>query len=260
VEKVLTEARAGRYPDVVLQEALQISYLAGSDLFERYEPPEKEIIRSEFSDALGRFIGFGINPLGLVYNTKSVAADKLPQSYEDLLDPRWNKRFTFNTEDIGWVIGIVEHMGKAKGDKYIENLSKQQPAGGKGHSLQIQKVAAGEYDFALPSYAHLVSNFKRKGAPVDFVYLSPVFTNYNALGLVKQGKHKAAGKLLIRFLISREGQEAYAKTGRVPARRDVKPIDAKLLENIEFSPFKGEWASTYKAYGEFVQKLFMQGR
>ncbi|MFQ5903724.1 MAG: substrate-binding domain-containing protein, partial [Candidatus Binatia bacterium] len=120
-----------------------------------------------------------------------------------------------------------------------------------------QEVAAGAYDIGITSYPDLVSNFKRIGAPVGFAYIRPIFSRFSALGLVKKGKHKAAGKLLMRFLLSKEGQEMYRDSGRMPARLDVKPLDPRLTENVVFTPLKPEWVPLYRPYAEFIQKTFL---
>lgn len=257
LEKILAESRAGKYPDVIGINFFQIAHLANNDFFEPYSSPESERIRKEFKDSRRRFVGFGFNPFSLVYNTQAVSAAELPQSYEDLLDKKWKGRLGFITQDVAWVVGIIDFMGKKKGEKFLKDLSKQNLHLRRGHSLQIQEVAAGAYDIGITSYSYLASRFHRIGAPVDFAYIKPIFTGYNGLGLVKKGEHKAAGKLLIRYLLSEEGQKMYRDTGRMPASQDVAPQDARLTENVEFTPATEQWAAMYKSYAKFVQKVFL---
>jgi iron(III) transport system substrate-binding protein len=257
LEKILAESRAGKYPDVIGINFFQLAHLASIGLFEPYSPPEGKRIRKEFKDSQRHFTGFGINPFSLVYNTQAIPSAELPQSYDDLLDTKWKDRLGFVTQDVAWVVGIIDLMGKGKGEKFLKTLSKQNLHLRRGHSLQIQEVAAGAYDIGITSYSYLASRFHGIGAPVDFAYIKPVFTNYSGLGLVKKGRHKAAGKLLIRYLLSEEGQKMYRDTGRMPASQDVAPLDSRLTENVEFTPATEQWAAMYEDYAKFVQKVFL---
>lgn len=260
LEKVLAESRVGRYPDVVGNNFFENSYLASRDFFEPYEPAEKKFVRPEFVDPKNRFIGIGFNPFALAYNTNFLRPGDLPRTYEDFLDPKWKGKLGFNPSNVGWVIALVDFMGKERGEKFFQDLSRQEIGLTRGNSLHIQHVAAGEYRIGIATYAYLISLAKRKGAPVDFAYLKPIFSDWSVDGLVKRAEHKAAGKLLIRFLLSQQAQKLYRDTGRMPTRIDVKPLDPRLTEDVKFNPFKPEWADRYRAYAEFVQRIFAKRR
>ena len=49
------------------------------------------------------------------------------------------------------------------------------------------------------------------------------------MGLTTLGPHPNAGLLFLEYALSREGQEVFRKAGYIPARKDVPPLDPKLL-------------------------------
>jgi iron(III) transport system substrate-binding protein len=58
---------------------------------------------------------------------------------------------------------------------------------------------------------------------VQYVFDEPVITYVHPMVLAKGAPHPNAGKLLISFILSVEGQRMLRDQGRIPAHRDVDP-------------------------------------
>ena len=58
--------------------------------------------------------------------------------------------------------------------------------------------------------------------------MNPVITTGGPLGLAAKAQHPNAGKLLIDFILSKEGQSRLRKFYRIPSRTDLEPLSAKL--------------------------------
>ena len=90
-------------------------------------------------------------------------------------------------------------------------------------NLLAQLVAAGEFKGALTAYSQTFEVLKPAGAPVDWVYLNPVFANIHPTGVAAKAPHPNAARLFIDFVLSKRGQELIRGMNRIPDRIDTPP-------------------------------------
>jgi ABC-type Fe3+ transport system substrate-binding protein len=70
---------------------------------------------------------------------------------------------------------------------------------------------------ALDIFNHHAVVSAAKGAPVDWLKLEPIAAPIQVASLLKDAPHPNAGKLLIEFLTSDEGQRIFASVDYIPA-------------------------------------------
>ena len=130
-------------------------------------------IREAYRDPDGLWTPTRLSYYSIAYNTRLVPADKVPKTYEDLLDPQWKGK-------MAWRIGSVERhaavphqsaprLGRGEGAAYFEKLKDQKIVNfgaGSARTL-VDRVIAGEYAIALNIFAHHPLISKAKGAPVN---------------------------------------------------------------------------------------------
>ena len=208
VERILQEARAGQYPDVVTNNFFQLLTLVDNKILEPYHFPEQKAVRKGFVDSEGRFAAIGITPFAVSYNTKNIKPQDVPKKYEDFLDPKWKGELGV-VPQVGWGLSMLDALGEKKGEAFLRTLAKQNVRVNTGNSLQLQLLSAGEFKLGVSNIVYLITNLKAKGAPVDFAYIDPVYADFTATGLVAKGSHKAAAGLFIRYLFSEEAQRLY---------------------------------------------------
>jgi ABC-type Fe3+ transport system substrate-binding protein len=167
----------------------------------------------------------------MAYNTKLVPPDQVPKTYDDLLDPKWKGK-------IAWRIGtssgtplfittIRLARGEDKAQEYFAKLSEQKIinfGSGSARTL-VDRVIAGEIPIALNIFAHHPLISKAKGAPVNTVLLDPVPSTAGTMVVPKGVRHPHAAMLLADFILSKEGQEIFAKAEYFPVRPDVAPLE-----------------------------------
>lgn len=188
-----------------------------------FVPPSAAAYPADMKDPDGYYTAQVVNFMVPAYNTDMVAAEDAPKTYEDLLDPKWKGAIAWAASMtqggppgfIGTVLGI---MGEEKGMEYLRKLSEQDivnvPA---NQRVVLDQVVAGEYPLAICVFSHHVEISKGKGAPVDWVGLEGGVTNtMDPCFLMKDAPHPNAGKLLIEFIISDEGQKVLADGGYIP--------------------------------------------
>ena len=113
------------------------------------------------------------------YNTRMVAKTSVPKSFSDLLKPEWKGNIGMDSRPYEWFGTMVKAMGEEKGLAFMRELAKQATLRN-GRTILAQLVAAGEFKGALTAYSQTFEALKPAGAPVDWVYLNPVFRQHSS--------------------------------------------------------------------------------
>jgi iron(III) transport system substrate-binding protein len=198
-----------------------------------------------YRDPKGNLAPTRLSYVGLAYHTRQVSADRVPKTYEDLLDPQWKGRMAWPYATTGrylFLINLRLAWGEDKAMAYFKKLAEQKIinfASGSARTL-VDRVVAGEYPIALNIYAHHPLISAAKGAPVDAQLLDPVPSAAGTISVIKDAPHPHAAMLLLDFILSREGQkilsdaEYFPANPNVPARPQlagIVPKTAGLTEN-----------------------------
>jgi ABC-type Fe3+ transport system substrate-binding protein len=120
-------------------------------------------------------------------------------------------------------------MGEEKGMAYLRKLIDQRitPVPNAGRAL-LDQVIAGEYQIALPIFNNHAVISAAKGAPSGWIAMNPALGLLSVISLTKNGPHPNAGKLLIDFLESEEGQKLVRDADYMPVDPAVPPMDPTL--------------------------------
>ena len=155
------------------------------------------------------------------YNTDLVKPAEVPNSYEDLVHPRWAGRVGIEGGDVDWFGAMVKYMGEEKGMAFFRKLAESRPQIRTGHTLMAELVASGEIPLAATIYNHNVERLAVKGAPVKWKAINPTFGRPNAIGVAKKAPHPYAAMLFVDFMLSKEGQTILKERNRVPSSLSV---------------------------------------
>jgi iron(III) transport system substrate-binding protein len=146
-------------------------------------------------------------------------------------------------------------MGDEKGLSFMRELAKQAQLRA-GRTLVAQLVAAGEFKGALTAYSQTFETLKPAGAPVDWVYLNPVFANIHPTGIAAKAPHPNAARLFMDFVLSKRGQELIRGMSRIPDRTDVLPEQARLMEGIKPAFAPTEVLDNFERYARMFDEMF----
>jgi iron(III) transport system substrate-binding protein len=185
-----------------------------------------------------------------------VKKQDLPQSYQDLLDPKWKGRLGIEAEDVDWFGAVVKELGEEKGLKLFRDIASTNGLSvRKGHTLLAGLVAGGEVPFALTVYNHNAERLKQKGAPIDWYAIAPAFVRPNGMALSRKPAHPHAAVLFYDFLLSEDGQRILEKGNYVPANlRLDNPAQKLPLKFIDPAIVLDESAKWEKLWDEIVIK------
>ncbi|HVO91702.1 MAG TPA: extracellular solute-binding protein [Terriglobales bacterium] len=229
-QRILTETSAGQYfSDVASVSSMEMGLLKSKNLLQAYDPPEAAGFPATTKDKEKFFTAIYARNFVMGYNTAMIAEKDRPKDWPDLLDPKWKGgKIGIDEEEFEWYGTLVDYWGREKAGKFIKALATQQPTLRRGHSLLAQLLAAGEFPVALV-FPFEIEQLKRRGAPVEWSNASdPIVTSINVVALSTKAPHSNAGKLLINYILSEEGQTIIKNVSRVPIRPGVKPNVTKL--------------------------------
>jgi iron(III) transport system substrate-binding protein len=256
LQRTATEAKAGRFAvDVVTAAGFQLQLMKELGLTQSFTPPDASAYDAGFKDPDGHWINVHSLLNSMAYNTQLVRANEAPKRYEDLLAPRWKGRIGVNVQDPEWYVNLQRRWGKEKARSYLKALAAQQPGIRDGHNITAQLLAAGEFHAVTNTYAHIAARIKGQGGPVQYVFDEPVITYVHPIALVKAAPHLNAGKLLISFILSVEGQRMLRDQGRIPGHRDVDP-QVFSLRNVKLQASDPRLAKEYGPAGEEMRAIF----
>ena len=227
--RILNETRAGNYLfDVVRQSTFTIGQLIQRGLLQPYDSPERSGYNAGWKDQQGYWTSTDDNYFVIGYNTRLVSERDAPKNWDDLLLPKWRGQITLDPDNHVLLGGLEQSWGRDKALAYFRRLAEQQIQFRKGNTLIAQLIVAGEYPLGFV-YGHRVEFLKSQRAPIEWVStMNPIVTTGGPLALAAKAEHPNAGKLLIDFILSKEGQSQLRKYYRIPSRADLEPLSPKL--------------------------------
>lgn len=255
--RVLAEHQRKKFlADVIMITAPECDVLKEKGVFGRYVSPHREYFVDKDPDGYWTDAYLTINTIG--YNTKLVSPQSAPKTYNDLLDPKWKGKMGMDTKAFYWFASMLKMMGEAKGLEYMKKLSEQNIQFRTGRTLLAQLMAAGEISIGITLYNYRVEKMKMEGAPVEWIAIEPVIAEVHPVGISSRTPHPNAAKLLLNWLLSRDGQEVLAGIDRIPSRIDVDPTVPKLKKGLKIAPYDSNIAKDYQKYVNLYHKILMK--
>ncbi len=145
---------------------------------------------------------------GFDYNTKLIPAADVPKKLDDLLLPKWKGKIaTSPYQGIeGSYLGLPEALGHDGVAKFYTALSKQ--LGGLLRCGVMDRVASGEFlIFGIDCGDYAARLAQRSGMPIGVFYPKEGAGLYFlAPGIPKTAPHPYSARLVLAYLLSREGQ------------------------------------------------------
>jgi iron(III) transport system substrate-binding protein len=256
MERILTEARSGRNLwDVMMTSSFYGYNLKKRGMLAAYDSPERKFYRDGYKDPQATWTSIFTNYGAFGFNTRNVAKTSIPKSYNDLLKPEWKGNIGIDSRAYEWFGTMVKAMGDEKGLAYMRELAKQVSLRN-GRTILSQLVAAGEFKGALSAYSAQFEQMKPAGAPVDWVYLNPVFANIHPTGISAKAPHPNAGKLFVDFVLSKRGQELVRNMNRIPDRSDTPPEQMRFIEGVKPAFAPNEVLENFEAYAKTFHDIF----
>ncbi|MFC1814641.1 ABC transporter substrate-binding protein [Thermodesulfobacteriota bacterium] len=257
VSRVAEEYSVGRYiVDVIGSTQFGEIVLEEKNLLQEYYSPqlanidEGTIKKGKQGGAFSA--GHFQSGIGLAYNSKQISPEELPQTYQDLLDPKWKGILPIGATSTG--ITWMGNMFETFGEEFIKKLSQQNfvPHAVSGRAI-LDMVIGGEYLFTPTGFDSHVRKSKKKQAQVGWKPLEPVASYIGQIMLPKHSTRSHAALLYIDFDLSKTGGELWKSNGYNSPRKDV-PGERNYVKY--YGPYSTNqvtmWSNLFNKY--FVKK------
>jgi iron(III) transport system substrate-binding protein len=248
LQRAITEAAAGRHDvDVMESDSFALEALNRESLLQDVRSPYADDLVPQARAHAG-WVGTRVNIVAGVYNTRLVKKERLPKTYEDLLDGAYKGMLGIEADDYDW-FGML--MGLIGGEKGLKLFREIVAANGisvrKGHTLLANLVVSGEVPLALTTYVYKVEQLKKDGAPIDWLAIPPAVARFEGAGVARRAAHPNAAILFFEFMLS-DAQELLRARDFFLARRNTRvlPGGVSFLDPAKALDENQKWSRYFR--------------
>src|SRR4029450_11037625 len=124
--RYLLEARTGsNLADVYQSSVFPIMNLAEKGLLAKYYSPERDGYIETLRDTDGYRHATYLNPVTMAYNSRMLKPNEVPNSYQELLQPKWKEKMGFVLSHTEWYFAMLQSMGEEKGRQDMAARTRQ---------------------------------------------------------------------------------------------------------------------------------------
>ncbi len=262
VTKISTEAQAGHVDADVIWVGDAADYVSFKEegILQPYTSPELDsgAIAADYVDPDGYYTAGRLVGVGIAYNTALVTPEEAPKTWNELLDPKWKDQIVMS--DPG-TAGTTKYWMNAMmcSDKYGADFMQKLHDNGclleSGTTATHNQLAASAYKVGV-CLDYVSANLIAEGSPIAFLYPEETVSIASPVGLVADCNNEENGKLLIDFMLSKEGQEILVANNLVSVRSDVtQSVDLSTIPSFLECDF-GKLATDGKANLEAFNKIW----
>lgn len=232
VARAVAEARGGRTIGDVFQTPIEnVVQMHEQGLLIDKVPPEAAEYPAGFKGPF--WVGTDMQFFIMAWNTNLVKKGQEPQSFDDLADPKWKNKIIAEPRDLEMALAFSKYKFKSeeKAIALLKKIAANNVEFHKGHSQLAELLVAGQAAVCFTCYSHHYPKRIRKGAPVGYS-LNEGVASMVATGVFKNAPHPKSAWLFARWVVSRDGQKAWAIGGRTPSHPKVEPKDKTRTKKI----------------------------
>ena len=238
---------------------------AGRELLTPYKPQNWDAIPTDLKDPDGRWFAIHSGSVAFIVNTQALGSTPAPKSWDDLLKPEYKGKIGLldpSSAFVGYAVATAANLAKGgtldnwdPGVAYLKELYKQELIIPK--QTATARVLSGEIPILLDyDFNGYRLKYKDSG-PIEVVLPQEgtIVLPY-VVGLVANGPNPEEGKRFLDYVLSDEGQRAWADGFVRPIRAELMSAEtqAKFLPAAEYARSK---AVNYQQMA-MVQKTFTE--
>ena len=192
----------------------------------------------------------------IFYNPKLVSGKEF-KSHKDLLDPKWTGKLILDDPrraGPGQATFTFFYLHPDLGPNFIRALGKQQITIMKDFAQEVDAIGQGRYPVLIGTADFVATARAKQGIPITIVDPrqlkegTDVSPANGALALFNRAPHPNAARIYINWLLSKEGQTAFARaSGYVSSRLDVP--------NDHAEPWRVPQAGSIKTYNRAAMQV-----
>lgn len=154
---------------------------------------------------------YEIYPESVAWRTDRISGDDVPKTLKGLADSKLAGRVGTTPNIARLATGLVETYGEDGANDLLKKLSTLDNKVYASHAALSDALASGEIDVAWDLVAARPIGLKKKGAPVDWRPMDPLYAESNCVGILQSTRNPYTAALFLDFMLSKEGAEANDK-------------------------------------------------
>lgn len=167
-----------------------------------------------------------VSLVGIAFNTKLVPPGTEPKSWKDLADPKYQGKLVMgDPRAAGLPNTLFAHLTALYGEDWLRKvLADNKPTFPRQPRTTTEDLARGQYSIQVAALYRTVQNLQDQGSGLPLKFYFPEeggMGSQTTLVAVKNAPHPNAARLFINFMMSQEGQAAFALGGNAPLRHGV---------------------------------------
>ena len=206
ISTVLTEYQANKLMADVIQGPLPVlEILKEQGVVRNYKAKAAEGY-PDWAKRDGIYL-FGIEYVGLIYNTQLVAPADVPKRYEDLADPKWKGHIVManpasHATTISWLVGLKENVFATEAEwmAFVRGLAANEPMFVASFGPTPAPIASGEKKIGISMPKDIVTNAP---APLDYAKVSqPMLGSPRAIAITSSAPNPRAAEAFLEYWLS----------------------------------------------------------
>ena len=225
-----------------------------------YVSPETDHIAKEYMDAEGYYTAGRLVTMGIAWNIGLVEEADAPKTWEDLLDPKWQNQIIMTDPAQAsttkyWMAAMMQ--SEKYGPAFFEKLRENGVELESGTTATHNRVADASYMVGI-CLDYVSANLIAEGSPMAFHYTTEdVITMTSPVAMIKGCANEDNGKLLMDFILSKEGQEVLVANNLVSVRDDVEmQVDTSAIAAINMPVDFNDLGANLQNYLDNFNKIF----
>ena len=262
VTKMTTEAQDGGQiaSDLVwLGDPSDYEVFKKNGWLEPYVSPETDHIAKEYMDPEGYYTAGRLVTMGIAWFIGVDEADA-PKTWNDLLDPKWQGQIIMTDPAQAsttkyWMAAMMQ--SEKYGPEFFKKLRENGVALESGTTATHNRVADAAYQVGI-CLDYVSANLIAEGSPMAFHYTTEdVITMTSPVAIIKGCANPDNAKLLMDFILSKEGQEVLVANNLVSVRDDVEmQVDTSAIAAINMPVDYTELGENLQGYLDQFNEIF----
>lgn len=169
-------------------------------------------------------------------------------SIKDLIKPEFANKIVWDDPRLnGSGNGASQTIYRNFGEEFFRKLLSQKIVFLANRRQEAEWVVRGRYPIGIGVGENDLVVFQKQGLglnvkplPGSYFKIQQVSPGFGSIGFIDHAPHRYAAAVYVNWLLSKKGQEAWAKVPRNSRRVDVKPGDPKLAPLAGVAYFNGQ--------------------
>lgn len=257
LNRIASESKGGGVLfDVVVGNDAVMAALEKKGLLESFDPPAargyyRPFLHPERRMTPWRMVAYGIN-----FNTQRLTADQAPKKWEDLLDPKWKRKFIMaNPVTHNGTLQFLLNLEKLFGPKWqsiVQGLARQRPSLTRDPPEEIPTLASGEIPVAI---GYIKDKFQFAG-PIDFARMDRYLATASYVAVARRAQHPNAARLFTDFFLGPEPQQMIANLGDYVVSPEVNDRFKYEVKDEQIVPMRLPSAAERDAWTKKFRETF----